>query len=692
MKAWLAVALTLSLSLTAATGCAPPEMPLPDPEPGIADLSLTGLEPRMIVPGTELLLTGAGLPSPGDGAISLLLEGQVRGERELPRKFAVRLRAEYVNATTARVRTTSELLGALGVSAGKVDCNASLVIDSAIDFLSHRTTAIRVELQVRQTLVPRLDTVELVSAPRGTDKVHPNDWILVRGEQLLLGSSEGQTTAVLDGCFLPEGVVDTCARAGVLVRGVEVPVRAIEGSDRKAGIFPYTPALHGIRPGRFQGTVALKNQQKGAAVPTRSDPRPLTITQVRPELSGLTPSAASLGQYVELRGAGFVGSAPGQATVMRLVGQFTLEDSPIQIPVDIEVVVEWVPRYPDGPVARYVLDETDALGQALIPRGGLRAAAGTFVGTAATTLRNGLESVSSAPTRVTLDLLHVRQLVLLHFLPSYQESLRLFGLRSVDNAVRARILDVARRDYAGVNIEFREVPPGAPPPTDFALYSEVEIGGSDPNGLGYLGYDNTPGRDTQNKRLYDRIGGVNAVTQNDGAPGYGGVFSEQLLGFSAHPGHVEKIKAPPMDSELFDQIFDPVRPDTGGTPASAAEAAQIPALTTASFCPAPARDRAYQISCAIFVLGSLIGTTMTHELGHSLGLANPQNPRGSYHNSGSIAGRIMNAGSLRSFRERAELSPGGPAVFCETDYQYLRRILPGARTPPPTLERPPCLD
>ena len=71
--------------------------------------------------------------------------------------------------------------------------------------------------------------------------------------------------------------------------------------------------------------------------------------------------------------------------------------------------------------------------------------------------------------------------------------------------------------------------------------------------------------------------------------------------------------------------------------------------------------------------------------------ANPANATGSYHNQGNLRGRIMNPGSLRSFSERSELSSSGPAVFCDTDYVYLRRILPGSQLPP-ALMRPPCLD
>ena len=673
-------------------GCAPPLPPLMELEPGLEDLALLSVGPKVLLPGTEIVLGGRGLPTPGDGGLSLLLGGVVKSARGEMRTFEVRLRAEYRSATEARVPASAELFAALGVTEGTLDGSARIVVDSAIDLAAHQSESLRVALQVAQTLTPRLTTVELGGAQKSTGKLHPNDWVVVRGDNLLLGGGEGDTKAVLTGCFLPEGAKEPCTKNGRIVTQVEVPVQPADRLDRTVGIFPFSPTIVGIVPGRFAGTVTLVNQQPGMQLKQRSEPVPMTVALVPPELSRITPDAVSLGQYVEMRGAGFVGGAADQATLVRLLGVYTLQGSPIQIPVDLEIVVKWVPRYPDGPLGRYVLDETDALGRALESRGGLREAFGSFVGTAQSTLRYGKQSVSSKAIPMRLVLLPPKQVVLVKFLPSYQESLRLFGLRVVDNAVRARVLDVARRDYAGVNIEFREVEPQAPPPEDFAYFAQVEIGGADPNGLGYLGYDNTPGRDLQNKRLYDRIGGVNAVTQNDGSPGYGGVFSEQLLGFSAHPGVVEKIKTPEADSALFDQIFDPLRTDVGGTPAQLREAAMLPALTSGSLCPAgrAAADRPRQVACAIFVLGNLIGTTMTHELGHSLGLANPNRPMGSYHNNGTIPGRIMNPGGLRSFGERSELSPAGAAVFCDTDYEYLRKILPG---PPVTmLRRPPCLD
>ena len=69
-------------------------------------------------------------------------------------------------------------------------------------------------------------------------------------------------------------------------------------------------------------------------------------------------------------------------------------------------------------------------------------------------------------------------------------------------------------------------------------------------------FRSTPGKDTGNERLYDRIGGVNAATQEDGYPGYGGVFIESLFGFSEHPGEHAEAGNPNADPS-FDLIFDP---------------------------------------------------------------------------------------------------------------------------------------
>jgi hypothetical protein len=263
-------------------------------------------------------------------------------------------------------------------------------------------------------------------------------------------------------------------------------------------------------------------------------------------------------------------------------------------------------------------------------------------------------------------------------MPSYIESLSQFGLTAMDAQIRKRVLQVSMRDYLGSNVEFR-----LDQPTDFAVYAQVDIVGPDPNDLGLLGYDNTPGKDVGNERLFDRIGGVNATTQSDGYPGFGGVFTEQFLGFSAHPGpSVDKL---PISSPNFDAIFDPLRVEGNGEAVSPSEVANAPIIDDGSIC--PSGDRSTQIGCAVFVLGNLIGSTLTHEVGHSLGLADPKGDL--FHDIGDAPNRLMDSGDARPFEERGQLMGQGPSVFCDDEFTYLRSIMPSL-VPDPVAHRPTC--
>jgi hypothetical protein len=288
---------------------------------------------------------------------------------------------------------------------------------------------------------------------------------------------------------------------------------------------------------------------------------------------------------------------------------------------------------------------------------------------------NGDEVIGEA-TPVTLAIAPVKQVVYLDYAPSYVESLRLYGLRAADKLLRARILAVVEEAYPAVNIEFRETEP-----TDFALYSHVDIYGPDPNGQGLFGYDNTPGKDTGNQRLYDQLGGVNAQTQADGFPGYGGVFVDSFMGYSLHPSTGDAL---PDADGTFDQLFDALRPDGGAIVDASDLQAGIPDVASND---CPATDRPHRIACAIRVLGSLIGSTLSHEIGHSLGLANPYGE--GYHDPGDAPDRLMDAGGDRPFLERAEIEGQGPAVFCDDEYSYLRTILPSSLPADPS-PRPRC--
>jgi hypothetical protein len=338
------------------------------------------------------------------------------------------------------------------------------------------------------------------------------------------------------------------------------------------------------------------------------------------------------------------------------------------VPVDLLLVPEFVA----GRRVRYVMSEDDALGQAI----DLRMVTGSFSGTATPIVSYGGVEVTGEARSVTLAVAPVKQVVFLDYRPTYVESLRMFGLRAVDDRVRARVLEVVRAAYPAVNIDFRDTPVD-----DFALYAHVEIHGPDATGMGLFGYDNTPGKDTGNARLYDRLGGVNAETQEDGFPGYGGVFIESLMSFSQHPVAGQPIAGA---DPLFDAIFDGVRPDRG-TPVTGADLGG--GLPTVEGADCPGGDRATTIACAVRTIGSLIGTTLAHEIGHSLGLANPYGD--GFHDLGDQPNRLMDGGAERPFVERAELQGAGPAVFCDEEYAYLREILPSSDAADPA-PRPVC--
>ena len=309
----------------------------------------------------------------------------------------------------------------------------------------------------------------------------------------------------------------------------------------------------------------------------------------------------------------------------------------------------------------------------------LRKETGKFTGKITPIVTYGGQTVRGVSTNVAFDIAPVKQVVYLNFSPSYVEGLRDFGLRAVDKRVRDRILAVLARIYEGINIEFR-----TEPVTDFALFEEVTLTGVDPNNMGLFGYDNSPGKDNGNVRLYDKLGGVNAVTQQDGYPGYGGVFLRSLMGFSKHPGSF--AKAVPGADPVFDTIFDPFRADQDGTPVTASDlSSNLPVLTNGGAC--PAGDRTGKIQCAIFVLGNLVGGTLAHEIGYSLGLAIPYAE--GFHNAGDAPGRLMDSGGDRPFMERAELMGQTPALFCDEEYTYLREILPSPE-PESTATRPSC--
>jgi hypothetical protein len=619
------------------------------PDPGLEGLALTKVAPSTIIPGTKLVVKGASFVESEWGEATLRLVGSD--------DVTVRWPAKFVDFNTMVVEITPQRVNEVG---GDLDFSGTAVVDvlAASDGEVYSTDELDVALAFREKLVP-------TASVEASGVKFVNDQIEVTGDGFLLGGDEGTTVARLSGCFTPE-TGGACAPTAEL----EIEMAPVDPLARDKATFPFSPRVAGIKPGTFTGTVTVVNQQMLQA-PAEAPGVAVSYDLVTSQIFTVDPPAASLGQYVFVKGGGFVGGDAGALTELELVGSFLRTGAP----GPVQVTLTLIPEFVEGRMVRYVINTDDQLGQAL----DLRTDTGRFSGQMTPIVSFGADRVRGVSTTASFELAPVKQVVYLQFQPSYVEGLRDFGLRAVHKQIRDRILEVCKRAYAGVNVDFR-----LEPPTDFALFENVELVGVDPNNQGLFGYDNTPGKDNGNVRLYDRLGGVNAVTQQDGFAGYGGVFVRSLMGFSKHPGAF--AKSVPGADDTFDAIFDPFRADQDGEPITSVDlAGGVAALTDGSAC--PGTDRTSRVACAIYVLGNLVGGTLAHEIGHSLGLANPFND--GFHNLGDAPNRLMDAGGDRSFLERAELSGEGPAQFCDEEYAYLRMILPTS-APDPGFARPSC--
>lgn len=620
----------------------------------LVDLSLTAVSPTSWIPGTQVAAEGDAFVDDPWGTSRLRL----RGSSDRATGIDVSLPLSFGSFERLDTVIEASVVDALGGSGAQFEGNATVEVISAVDGSTYSSAPLDLQIVVNDFLTPRLDMVETGGI------IFPNEKIDLGAFDLLL-AGEGQTLAIVAGCFAPLGT-EACTP----IAGAEVPV--IVNPDRDGGWFAFSPKIAGIEPGHFEGTVSLRNVHDSGDLTASAD-LPVAYDLTEPILYGASTDRATLGQFVDIDGAGFVGNGEGD-TVLQFAGTFTPDGGSSG-----DVKLDLIPEFVDGQTVRYVVSETDSLAQAMEMFGlTVRYGAGTFEGLVTPEISYGDQTVLGDPTPFAFSLQPVKQIVYVEFLPSYTESLRHFGVRAVDQMIRERVFAVLQRDYVTLGVEFRDTEP-----TDYALYAEVEVGGPDPNGLGLLGYDNTPGKDTENQRLYDRIGGVNALTQEDGFPGFGGVFIESLLGYSSDPaGYAQPIEP----NENFDAVFDPFRPERGGTPVMASDLADgVPTLSSGDSCPTTADDRRLQLSCAIWALGNMVGTTVSHEIGHSLGLADPYGP--AFHNSGDAPNRLMDAD--RPFEERAQIGDTGYSLFCVDEYDYLRAILPTDADYDPTA-RPVC--
>ncbi len=624
--ACLACALFAALAISACSG----DSEEPPPEETGPELQILDMRaPSPVVEGTVLRLEMRGLRAAAGGRFLQVLEP----EDQSPLVVLDELSRSPEDAA-------SELSFALSRNAvdrlGEGERAVMLTVNEA-DRKS-------LPYQTRLAVAPRL-AVKLVDAPGGS--FHRNDLLVLRGEGLL-AEGEGRVEAELRGRFVPDR--SDGSPSDVSVR---LPVELAEELSRERGVARLTTAVGGIEPGTFDGTILLHSVQRSGHG-SESEPLPISLAFLPPALFSFEPASPVLGQVLSFFGGGFVGTPqePDEVTLLRFEGAVT-SNTGASLPLSAaEVVAELV----SGQELRMGIEVKTHKGRLVSDF--FSVSRGVFSGTVTPLVIKGKTEVEGNPTETQIRIAGMRQVVVIRLLPSYYDSLRRFGLSSAAGAVADAIVEHVRSLYAGYAVEIR-----TEPPTDFlpAAYSTVEIGGPDPNGMGLFGYDNTPGKDTNNLRLFDSIGGTNARTQADGYPGYGGVFIESYLWWSAEPGlSGPRPQSSPEPDPLFDEIFDPVR----------ANPATLDDLQGKSD---SARSAAVQH--AALTLGRVIGETVAHELGHSLGLAQPYGPAGAFHSAVPGKGCLMDAGSDRPFGERAGLPGFTKTHFCADEPKYLSEVL-----------------
>ncbi|MBZ0118080.1 MAG: hypothetical protein K8H88_13840, partial [Sandaracinaceae bacterium] len=477
-------------------------------------------------------------------------------------------------------------------------------------------------------------------------EVHRNE-VAVLGGAGFIAATEGTLTARFAGTF-------TADAGGSTAIDVALPVALLERGDRSRGVVVLTTDLGGLYPGTFDGTIMLESSLVSGGTST-SSPLAARLHFNAPDLYALEPAVASLGRIVTVRGAGLLGGRdrPSETTILRIAGTFTPEAGASEPFGPEELVPEWI----SGEEVRFIV-EPEVRGGALVSAlfGHAR---GTFTGTAIPVAIDGTDELEGDAVPFQLTLGPLRQVVHVRFLPGFYTALSRFGLASAAEEIEQQVLMRIQGIYSGWGVDVR-----LEEPTDYgrSSYSVLEIGGADPNGSGLFGYDNTPGKDVGNVRLFDAIGGANAQTQLDGYPGYGGVFVESVLYWSSHPELPGARPASAPDPEpLFDEVFDPVR-------AQAATLAEARGEGDAT--------RVAQVARAIRALASIIGETAAHELGHSLGMAQPYGPPTVYHNDFDGDGCLMDTGGDRPLGERMQEPGFTPTHLCYDHPSYLDMILP----------------
>lgn len=603
------------------------------PDPGgqavLPPLSVFQIGPLPLLPGTTVTVKGTGFVPPEVAMINLYVQGQVSGEAV---SFYVSPRR--VDDSTLEfdvdLTLTTIMIRPNGVLSGQLIVERIPLMDAPVDVavlpLNHATA--HQLLPIVQNLTPTV--------------VYPAEEMQVQG-QGFLHPSEGLTLVRFEGTFSTLFPVETRE-----VEGLTIPAVPLDPLTRNTLSFTLTPDVFGIRPGAFEGILSVVNQPtNGTAIESafiQVGPIPLQA----PVVDEVSPLEASRGQRIRFDGRGFLASDGlfQSATLILLEGTF----QPNRGPTEEWVGSNAVPLLPDRLVGNSRFEHVLRLQKDVDGTiRGFGTEPGVFDGTATPVILAGEQTVSGEGVAIQFMVRPPIQMVYLKLLPAFDEALDIFGLVVEKVALKERLLEVLRRDYLGINMQF-----SFEWPETFEEYTTVEIGAHDPNGSHLFGLDNTAGKDVGNLRFDDVVGGFNADTRASNSAAFGGVFAAEFLNISP------TLTSNPLASSRFDDIFSSVIPALGGSPAKPGERGD-------------GSLRGIAITEAVRVYGNLIGNTVTHEVGHSLGLTAID---GHFHNVGDNPGWIMDAGGSRPFEERAEIDGWNAAVFSPFNRTYLEMVLP----------------
>jgi len=624
---------------------------------------LQSYSPTKVLVGTRLLLRGEGFVPLEEGFQALHLDG-VSGPTQVNVTVPVRYLEEGADAGGLVWEVDSGFLGVVQPGGepfmGRIsvlrllherDAEGGGTDAKSLDQLDVELRSLTWLASSRQERSNRLDAVihtASILTPElgglGAEEIWLGDVVPVNGGSWL-APGEGLTLAWLDGFFTQ----DSPPKA-IPVSSLVVP---LDVHSRTEAFLAVSPELFGIRPGTFEGSLSVVNSAISGAEAQSQAVSNLSLRLLPSYVEAVSPDLVRRGQRVTVTGRGFLPSETDLETISLVVfsGSFTTLDGKEMDLTGYNSLTVFPDEVPDNGLMEVVLRVVEGIDGELE---GLGLVPGSFSGEVSVELFHGADSWKSPGTELDLTIGRPLQVVFLKYLPTFEESLDRFGLRVGEDLIKGRILEVCERFYLPYNVEFREERP-----EDYTDYSVIELTGKDPNNAGLLGLDNTAGKDNGNKRFNDVIGGKNAETEEAGYYAFGGVFLESFLSFSPGIGKGQSS----LEHFRFDQVFGVFASELGGLPMVAAD------LSNGS----PRRTAALE---ATRVLGNLIGSTVAHEIGHSLGLAMVPGKPEEFHNIGDNPGWLMDAGINRPFLERAELDGQGPEVFSQFNHEYLLEILP----------------